>query len=400
MFENKHIVVGVCGGIAAYKAAGLVSRLRQAGADVHCIMTANAAKLVTPITFGELSGNDVTVDMFANIYKWDVEHIALARMADVFVIAPATADMIGKVANGIADDMLSTTVMATKAKVIFVPSMNTNMYENPIVQENIAKLRAHGCLFVEPESGHLACNTNGKGRFPKLESIMDAVEKALFGKGLLKGKKIIVSAGGTQEAIDPVRYISNRSSGRMGYAIARAAAMEDADVTLVSCTTALPVPSGVKIEYVRDARELCRAMNSHFDDCDAAIMAAAVSDYRPKVQATQKIKKESHDVLNIELTQNPDILYGLGQKKKGQFLVGFAAETNDVIEHGKEKLKRKNLDMLVANDVAMPGAGFNVPTNIASLLYKDGTMEQYPKMTKDELGHIIVEKISEGLKQQ
>lgn len=400
MFENKHIVVGVCGGIAAYKAAGLVSHLRQAGADVHCIMTANAAKLVTPITFGELSGNDVTVDMFANIYKWDVEHIALARMADVFVIAPATADIIGKVANGIADDMLSTTVMATKAKVIFVPSMNTNMYENPIVQENIAKLRTHGYLFVEPESGHLACNTNGKGRFPKLESIMDAVEKALFGRGLLKGKKIIVSAGGTQEAIDPVRYISNRSSGRMGYAIARAAAMEDADVTLVSCTTALPVPSGVKIEYVRDARELCRAMNSHFDDCDAAIMAAAVSDYRPKVQATQKIKKESHDVLNIELTQNPDILYGLGQKKKGQFLVGFAAETNDVIEHGKEKLKRKNLDMLVANDVAMPGAGFNVPTNIASLLYKDGTMEQYPKMTKDELGHIIVEKISEGLKQQ
>ena len=400
MFENKHIVVGVCGGIAAYKAAGLVSHLRQAGADVHCIMTANAAKLVTPITFGELSGNDVTVDMFANIYKWDVEHIALARMADVFVIAPATADIIGKVANGIADDMLSTTVMATKAKVIFVPSMNTNMYENPIVQENMAKLRAHGYLVVEPESGHLACNTNGKGRFPKLESIMDAVEKALFGKGLLKGKKIIVSAGGTQEAIDPVRYISNRSSGRMGYAIARAAAMEDADVTLVSCTTALPVPSGVKIEYVRDARELCRAMDSHFDDCDAAIMAAAVSDYRPKVQATQKIKKESHDVLNIELTQNPDILYGLGQKKKGQFLVGFAAETNDVIEHGKEKLKRKNLDMLVANDVAMPGAGFNVPTNIASLLYKDGTMEQYPKMTKDELGHIIVEKISEGLKQQ
>lgn len=398
MFENKHIVVGVCGGIAAYKAAGLVSHLRQAGADVHCIMTANAAKLVTPITFGELSGNDVTVDMFANIYKWDVEHIALARMADVFVIAPATADIIGKVANGIADDMLSTTVMATKAKVIFVPSMNTNMYENPIVQENMAKLRTHGYLFVEPESGHLACNTNGKGRFPKLETIMDAVEKALLGKGLLKGKKIVVSAGGTQEAIDPVRYISNRSSGRMGYAIARAAAMEDADVTLVSCTTALPVPSGVKIEYVRDARELCRAMNAHFDDCDAAVMAAAVSDYRPKVQATQKIKKESHDVLNIELTQNPDILYGLGQKKKGQFLVGFAAETNDVIQHGKEKLKRKNLDMLVANDVAMPGAGFNVPTNIASLLYKDGTMEQYPKMTKDELGHIIVEKIAEGLK--
>lgn len=398
MLENRHIVVGICGGIAAFKAAGLVSQLRQQGADVHCIMTEHAAKLVTPITFGELSGNDVTVDMFANINKWDVEHIALARLADLFVIAPATADIIGKVANGIADDMLSTTIMATKAKVLFVPSMNTNMYENPIVQENIEKLKKYGYEFVEPESGHLACNTNGKGRFPKLETIFDAIEKCLYGKGLLKGKKIIISAGGTQENIDPVRYISNRSSGRMGYAIARAAAMEDGDVTLVSCTTALPVPSGVHIVYVHDARELDKAMNSYFDTCDAAVMAAAVSDYRPRVQATQKIKKEAHDSLTIELTQNPDILYGLGQKKKNQFLVGFAAETNDVIEHGKEKLKRKNLDMLVANDVAMPGAGFNVPTNIASLLYKDGTMEQYPKMTKEELGHIIVEKIAEGLR--
>ena len=398
MLENRHIVVGICGGIAAFKAAGLVSQLRQRGAAVHCIMTEHAAKLVTPITFGELSGNDVTVDMFANINKWDVEHIALAKLADLFVVAPATADIIGKVANGIADDMLSTTIMATKAKVLFVPSMNTNMYENPIVQENIEKLKKFGYEFVEPESGHLACNTTGKGRFPKLETIFDAIEKCLYGKGLLKGKKIIISAGGTQENIDPVRYISNRSSGRMGYAIARAAAMEDADVTLVSCTTALPVPAGVNIIYVHDARELDKAMNSCFDTCDAAVMAAAVSDYRPKVQATQKIKKEAHDSLTIELTQNPDILFGLGQKKKNQFLVGFAAETNDVIEHGKEKLKRKNLDMLVANDVAMPGAGFNVPTNIASLLYKDGTMEQYPKMTKEELGHIIVEKIAEGLR--
>lgn len=398
MLENRHIVVGICGGIAAFKAAGLVSQLRQRGADVHCILTEHAAKLVTPITFGELSGNDVTVDMFANINKWDVEHIALAKLADLFLVAPATADIIGKVANGIADDMLSTTIMATKAKVLFVPSMNTNMYENPIVQENIEKLKKFGYEFVEPESGHLACNTTGKGRFPKLETIFDAIEKCLYGKGLLKGKKIIISAGGTQENIDPVRYISNRSSGRMGYAIARAAAMEDADVTLVSCTTALPVPAGVNIIYVHDARELDKAMNSCFDTCDAAVMAAAVSDYRPKVQATQKIKKEAHDSLTIELTQNPDILFGLGQKKKNQFLVGFAAETNDVIEHGKEKLKRKNLDMLVANDVAMPGAGFNVPTNIASLLYKDGTMEQYPKMTKEELGHIIVEKIAEGLR--
>lgn len=316
MLENQHIVVGICGGIAAFKVAGLVSQLRQQGADVHCIMTEHAAKLVTPITFGELSGNDVTVDMFANINKWDVEHIALAKLADLFVIAPATADIIGKVANGIADDMLSTTIMATKAKVLFVPSMNTNMYENPIVQGNIEKLKKYGYEFVEPESGHLACNTTGKGRFPKLETIFDAIDKCLYGKGLLKGRKIIISAGGTQENIDPVRYISNRSSGRMGYAIAKAAAMEDADVTLVSCTTALPVLSGVKIIYVHDARELDKAMNAYYEDCDAAVMAAAVSDYRPKVQAAQKIKKEAHDSLTIELTQNPDILFGLGQKKK------------------------------------------------------------------------------------
>lgn len=398
MFENKHIVVGICGGIAAFKAAGLVSQLKQRGADVRCIMTQNATKLVTPLTFGELSGNDVAVDMFENVHRWDVAHIALARLADVFVIAPATADMIGKIANGIADDMLSTTVMATKSKVILVPSMNTNMYENPIVQENMAKLRAHGYLFVEPESGHLACNTEGKGRFPKLETIIDTIEKVLTGKDLLKGKKVVVSAGGTQENIDPVRYISNRSSGRMGYAIAKAAAVEGAEVTLVSCTRELDVPLGVHVEYVHDARELDKAMNSYYDTCDVAVMAAAVSDYRPTVQANQKIKKESHDVLRIDLTQNPDILYGLGQKKKNQFLVGFAAETNDVIEHGKSKLKRKNLDMLVANDVAMPGAGFNVPTNIATLIYKDGSMEQFPKMSKEKLGHLIIEKIAEKLK--
>lgn len=398
MFENKHIVVGICGGIAAFKAAGFVSQLKQRGADVRCIMTQNATKLVTPLTFGELSGNDVAVDMFENVHRWDVAHIALARLADVFVIAPATADMIGKIANGIADDMLSTTVMATKSKVILVPSMNTNMYENPIVQENMAKLRAHGYLFVEPESGHLACNTEGKGRFPKLETIIDTIEKVLTGKDLLKGKKVVVSAGGTQENIDPVRYISNRSSGRMGYAIAKAAAVEGAEVTLVSCTRELDVPLGVHVEYVHDARELDKAMNSYYDTCDVAVMAAAVSDYRPTVQANQKIKKESHDVLRIDLTQNPDILYGLGQKKKNQFLVGFAAETNDVIEHGKSKLKRKNLDMLVANDVAMPGAGFNVPTNIATLIYKDGSMEQFPKMSKEKLGHLIIEKIAEKLK--
>ena len=397
MFKNKHIVVGVCGGIAAFKAAGLVSRLRQQGGDIHCIMTENASKFVTPITFGELSGNDVTVDMFSNIYKWDVEHIALAKLADIFVIAPATADIIGKVANGIADDMLSTTIMATKAKVLFVPSMNTNMYENPIVQQNIRKLQDLGYEFMEPESGHLACNTKGKGRFPALEKIMFQMERMLFSRHLLKGKKIIISAGGTKENIDPVRYIGNRSSGRMGYAIAKAAAMEDAEVTLVSCTKDLPTPDRVHMVYAEDARELNTVMNAYYDSNDAVVMAAAVSDYRPVSQADHKIKKEENQSLEIQLELNPDILCGLGQRKTHQFLVGFAAETDDVIRHGQEKIKRKNLDMLVANDVAMPGAGFNVPTNIASILYSDGTMEEYPKMTKEELGKIIIEKLAERL---
>lgn len=397
MFKKKHIVVGICGGIAAFKAAGLVSRLRQQGGNIHCIMTENASKFVTPITFGELSGNDVTVDMFSNIYKWDVEHIALAKLADIFVIAPATADIIGKVANGIADDMLSTTIMATKAKVLFVPSMNTNMYENPIVQQNIRKLQNLGYEFMEPESGHLACNTKGKGRFPTLEKIMFHMERILFSRHLLKGKKIIISAGGTKENIDPVRYIGNRSSGRMGYAIAKAAAMEDAEVTLVSCTKDLPTPDGVHMVYAEDARELNTVMNAYYDSNDAVVMAAAVSDYRPVSQADHKIKKEENQSLEIQLELNPDILCGLGQRKTHQFLVGFAAETDDVIRHGQEKIKRKNLDMLVANDVAMPGAGFNVPTNIASILYSDGTMEEYPKMTKEELGKIIIEKLAERL---
>lgn len=397
MFEGKHVVVGIAGGIAAYKAAELVSQLRQRGADVHCILTEHAAKLISPITFGELSGNDVTVDMFANISRWDVEHIALARLADVFVIAPATANILGKIACGIADDMLSTTVMATKAPVVAVPAMNTNMYENPIVQRNIRTLREAGYTVMEPEEGHLACNTSGKGRFPKIDAILAEVEKALFGRHRLRGKKVIVSAGGTQENIDPVRYIGNRSSGRMGYAIARAAAMEDADVTLVSCTRDLPAPAGVTMCYVQNARQLQKEMDDRFADCDVAVMAAAVSDYRTKTESAQKIKKEAHDALTIELTLNPDILWGLGRKKTHQFLVGFAAETNDVIAHGKEKLVRKNLDMLVANDVSQAGAGFNVETNIASLLYRDHTMEQFPIMTKEELGRIIIGKIADRL---
>lgn len=397
IFFNKHIVVGVTGGIAAFKAAGLVSKLKQLGADVHCIMTKNATQLITPLTFAELSGNEVAVDMFTHVTRFDVEHITLAQLADLFVIAPATADIIGKVANGIADDMLSTTIMATKAKVLFVPSMNTNMYENRIVQDNIEKLKRYGYLFMEPDAGHLACNTVGKGRFPDREKIIEQIEYILCTRNLMTGKKVLISAGGTVENIDPVRYISNRSSGRMGYAIAKAACIERADVTLVSCTKSLPVPAGIRVIYVDSARELNEAMNTNFAESDVVIQAAAVSDYRPKTSAAQKIKKEANDALHLDLIQNPDILYGLGQKKEKQYLVGFAAETNDVLEHGWDKLHRKKLDMLVANDVAMPGAGFNVATNIITLLFKDGHSEQFPKLTKEELGRIIVEQIAKDM---
>lgn len=399
IFSNKHIVVGITGSIAAFKAAGLVSALKQLGADVHCIMTEHATKLITPLTFAELSGNPVAVDMFSRVTRFDVAHIALARQADLFVIAPATANILGKVANGIADDMLSTTIIATKAKVLFVPAMNTNMYTNEIVQDNIKKLQRFGYLFMEPDAGHLACNTTGMGRFPKQERIVERMEQILCTKNLLVGKKVLISAGGTVENIDPVRYVSNRSSGRMGYAIAKAANMEGAEVTLVSCNPLLPVPSGVHVMYVDSARELEAAMKNGLPRADIVIQAAAVSDYRPKTSATQKIKKASNASLHLELVQNPDILYDLGQMKTKQYLVGFAAETNDVLEHGWDKLRRKNLDMLVANDVAKPGAGFNVSTNIISLLFKDGRSEQFPKLTKEELGHIIIERIARELNQ-
>ena len=391
----KNILVGVTGGIAAFKSASIVSLLKKRGYNVKVVMTKNATNIIGPLTLETLSRNRIYVDMWDTNPHYEVEHISLADWADIVLIAPATYNIIGKVANGIADDMLSTTIMATTAKVIFVPSMNTNMYENPIVQENIKKLRKLGYIFVEPESGHLACNASGKGRFPSLEKIIFRIERILSGRQLLKGKRVIISAGGTKENIDPVRYIGNRSSGRMGYAIARAAAIEAADVVLVSCTEALPAPEDVRMIYVRDACELDKAMKSLYEESDIVIMAAAVSDYRPIVAANQKIKKEENDDLMIHLSLNPDILFDLGQKKTHQFLVGFAAETNDVIAHGRNKVERKNLDMLIANDVAMPGAGFNVTTNIAAILYKDGTLQQYPKMSKEELGKIIIEKIAE-----
>ena len=392
MLRGKNIVVGVAGGIAVYKVVDIVSRLKKQGADVYVIMTRSAANFVTPLTFREISGHPVVVDMWAETTNWHVEHIALATAADLFLLAPATGNMIGKIANGIADDMLSTTVMATKAPVILAPAMNTNMYLNPIVQQNITKLTQLGYHFIEPGCGMLACGTEGIGRLPEAELIVDKVVQMLTGKEDFAGKKILITAGGTQEALDPVRYIGNRSSGKMGYALARVAAMRGAQVTLVSGPTYLVPPPGVVIQYVESASQMRDAVLAHFPTSDLVIKAAAVADYRPQTICMDKIKKNS-STLHLVLEKTPDILFELGQLKTHQILVGFAAETQQLLAFAQEKLTRKNLDMIVANDITVPGAGFNVDTNIVKLLYRDGHMEELPKMSKEQLAGIILDKI-------
>lgn len=396
-FKNKNIIVGICGGIASYKTADLVSKLRQKGANVKCIMTSHAQEFVKPVVFGELSGNQVFTDMFGEIKEWDVEHISLAMWADIFVIAPATANILGKCSNGIADDMLSTTLIATKKPVLFVPSMNSNMFENQIVQENIAKLKSYGYYMLEPDIGHLACNVTGKGRFPKTEKIIENIDKILNGKKSLSGKKVVVTAGGTKEEFDPVRYIGNYSSGLMGYSIAKAAAKEDAEVILISTENFEEFYENLKIKKVKTANEMRSASLTLYDEADVFIMAAAVADYRPEKKFTKKVKKENIENLCINLVKNPDILMELGKNKKTQFLVGFAAETSNLIENGLKKLKNKNLDMLIANDVTQSGAGFESKTNIVSVIYKDGKIDSYPKMSKIELGEILINKISSAL---
>ncbi|MBP2626437.1 MAG: phosphopantothenoylcysteine decarboxylase/phosphopantothenate/cysteine ligase [Firmicutes bacterium] len=392
MLRGKNIVVGVAGGIAVYKVVDIVSRLKKQGANVYVIMTHAAANFVTPLTFREISGHPVVVDMWTESTNWNVEHIALANLADLFLLAPATANIIGKIANGIADDMLSTTIMATKASVILAPAMNTNMYLNPIVQGNISKLTQLGYHFIEPGCGSLACGTEGIGRLPEPEVIIAKVMEIFKGKNDLVGKKILITAGGTQEAIDPVRYIGNRSSGKMGYALAKVAAARGAEVIVVSGPTHLLPPSGVIVNYVESASQMRDAVLAHYADSDIVIKAAAVADYRPQIKSTDKIKKNS-TTLNLVLEKTPDILFELGQLKKHQILVGFAAETQQLLDHAQEKLTRKNLDMIVANDITMPGAGFNVDTNIVKLLYRDGHMEELPKMSKEQLAGIILDKI-------
>lgn len=394
MLAGKNVVLGVTGGIAAYKAVEIVSRLKKLGAAVHVIMTPAAANFVTPLTFREISGNPVVTDMWAEPKQWNVEHIALASLADVFLIAPATANIIGKIAGGIADDMLTTTVMATRAPVVLAPAMNTNMYLNPIVQANIAKLAGLGYHVLEPASGMLACGWEGPGRLPEPAVIVDKVLSLLVPSGPFAGKKVLVTAGPTREPLDPVRYISNHSSGKMGYALAAAAAARGADVVLVSGPTELAPPPAVKVTKVETAAEMRAAVLAEFADTDVVIKAAAVADYRPRTAAAQKIKKNDAEA-TLELTRNTDILAELGAHKQGQLLVGFAAETEELFKHATAKLTKKNLDMIVANDVTQAGAGFGSDTNIVKLLYRDGRVVELPQMAKNELAGIILDKIAD-----
>ncbi len=403
--QGKEIVLGVTGGIAAYKAVEIVSRLRKAGANVHVIMTKEATQFVTELTFREISGQPVAVDMWEKVMQFHVEHIALAQLADLMLIAPATANIIAKAAVGIADDMLSTTLLATKAPIYMAPAMNTNMYENPITQRNIAELKARGFHIIEPASGHLACGTSGKGRLPEPADIVRIVSEALTSQNLtsqeltsqnLTGQKILVTAGGTIEPLDPVRYIGNRSTGRMGYAIAEEAARRGAEVVLVSGPTVLEDPAGVRVIRIETARQMREAVLAEFPTAAAVIKSAAVADYRPETVAGQKIKKSGDDLV-LHLVRNPDILYELGQKKEHQVLVGFAAETCKVEEYARKKLAKKNLDFIVANDVSEKDAGFGVETNRIKLIDRAGRMTPYPLMSKKELAGIILDHVAEAL---
>ena len=389
--RGKHIIVAVSAGIAAYKAIEVVSRLRKKGAEVKVVMTQNATHIASPLTFGEISGHPVALDMFEQVHQWDVEHIALATWADAYVVVPATANVIGKIYAGIADDMLTTTIMATTAPKYLCPAMNTEMYNNPITQRNLEGLRSLGYHIMDPAEGWLACGITGVGRLPEPEAIVDWLESKMCSTNELEGTTILVTAGGTQESIDPVRYIGNRSSGKMGYAIAEQAVRMGAKVILVSAPTSLPIPNGVDFISVDSAVSMQEAVEARYNDVNVVIMAAAVSDFRVLHKAEQKIKKM--ESMTIELVKNPDILQGLGSKKNHQILVGFAAETEHVIKYGQDKVARKNLDMLVANDVSKSNAGFNVDTNEGYFLYPDKEPKEMPNMKKSDLARHILREV-------
>ena len=386
------VVLGVTGGIAVYKACELLRLLQKRGIDVFVVMTQNACRFVAPLTFETLSGHPVAVDTFDRPQTWEVEHIALAKRADLFLIAPATANIMGKMACGIADDMLSTTVMATRAPVLVAPAMNTGMWENAAVQQNIKTLRARGVEIVAPVSGHLACGDSGAGKLEDVAVIAERACELLFAKKDMEGLRVMVTAGPSREALDPVRYISNRSSGKMGYAIAQAAQKRGAEVTLLSGPVAIEAPQGVKLVPFTTTQELLDRASELAQEQDLLIQAAAPADYRAKEIAPQKIKKQGGEPMTFTLVENPDVAATLGKaKRSGQVFVGFAAETNDVLAHARDKLARKNLDMIVANDVTRPGAGFDVDTNIVTLITKDG-QEALPMMSKAEVAQRILDR--------
>ena len=394
MLKDKNIVLGVSGGIAVYKSVDLVSRLKKQGANVDVIMTEAATKFVTPLTFQTLALNPVYIDMFGEPKNYDVEHISLAERADLFVIAPATANIIGKIATGIADNLLTTTVMATKSKVIFAPAMNTNMYLNPIVQKNISYLKELGYEFIDPGTGMLACQTYGPGRMAEPVDILQYILDSFYNKDL-RDKKIIVTAGPTIEPIDPVRYITNHSSGKMGYRIAEESAKRGAETILISGPTHMEPPNNVKLIKVNTTKEMFNVVEKYFSDCDVLIKAAAPSDYRPKNVSETKIKKKAtkKDELNIEFIRNPDIAAHFGKIKGDKIIVGFAAETNNLLKYAEKKLKDKNFDFIVANDVSKTGAGFKSDTNIVTIIENEGKFKEYPIMDKSQVAKIILDKI-------
>ena len=390
---GKEIVLGVTGGIAAYKAAEVVSRLRKMGASVHVIMTENARQFITPLTLETLSANPVVYDTFERPATWEVEHIALAKRAEVFVIAPATANILAKMACGIADDMLSTTVLATKAPVLVAPAMNTGMWTAPATRQNVETLRQRGVRFVGPEAGFLACGDEGSGRMSEPAAIVGAIEAILCPRRDMEGLRVMVTAGGTRERIDPVRYIGNDSSGKMGFALAEAARQRGAEVTLVCGHTTAKRPEGIPVTEVESTCELYDAVLARAAEQDVVIQAAAPADYRPDHPSAQKIKKQAGEGITLELVENPDIAAAVGAAKRpGQTLVGFAAETEHLLDNARRKLDKKNLDMIVANDVSQPGAGFNVDTNMATLLTREGMVE-CPLQSKRDLAERILDEI-------
>ena len=396
MLKGKTIVLGVTGGIACFKAAALASLLVKQHANVQVIMTENATKFVTPLTFEQLTGQKALTDTFDRNFQHSVEHIAVADRADLVLIAPATANVIAKLAHGLADDMLTTTVLACDCPKAIAPAMNTKMYENPVTQDNLSILRRYGWEVAEPASGHLACGAEGKGRLPEPEDLLELCLHAIAREKDLSGRRVLVTAGPTREALGPVRYLTNRSSGRMGYAIAKAAARRGAEVTLVSGPTALPRPGYMEIVDVESAREMFEAVTSRAPDMDIIIKAAAVADYRPADVAEDKIKKKDGD-LSIPLERTLDILAALGQnKREGQFLCGFSMETRDLIENSRKKLTKKNLDMVAANNVKVEGAGFGVETNVLTLITAEGEKE-LPLMSKDAAADALLDAILERM---